>query len=134
MNQMGSDWIEKRKSEPERIPAPINPLQETGDSVHFDTIPKFVSCHPCLSARVLIASRREPRLEEVPVGGESNKLKGRLGIQNLAAFPGLGYGRSFGIRYAGVRESIHEESFRQGRTVVRNASICGRPLCRDAAT
>ena len=36
---------------------------------------------------VHLASLREPRLEEFPVGGGSNKLKVRLRIRNLAALP-----------------------------------------------
>ena len=38
---------------------------------------------------VHLASLHEPRLEEFPVGGGSNKLKVRLGIRNLAALPVL---------------------------------------------
>jgi hypothetical protein len=38
---------------------------------------------------VHLASLREPRLEEFPVGGGRNKLKVRLGIRNLAAIPVL---------------------------------------------
>ena len=36
---------------------------------------------------VYLASLREPRLEEFPVGAGSNKLKVRLEIRNLAALP-----------------------------------------------
>ena len=38
---------------------------------------------------VHLASLREPRLEEFPVGGGRNKLKVRLRIRNLAALPVL---------------------------------------------
>ncbi len=43
---------------------------------------------------VHLASLHEPRLEEFPVGGGSNKLKVRLGIRNLAALPVLANKRS----------------------------------------
>ncbi len=36
---------------------------------------------------VHLASLREPKLEEFPVGEGSNKLKVRLRIRELAAFP-----------------------------------------------
>ncbi len=42
-----------------------------------------------LNSNLHLASLRDPRLEEFPVGGESNKLKVRLGIRNLAALPFL---------------------------------------------
>ena len=47
------------------------------------------ACQPHLNAGVHLASLREPRLEEFPAGGGSNKLKARLRIRNLAAVPVL---------------------------------------------
>jgi len=47
---------------------------------------------------VHLASLREPRLEEFPVGGGSNKLKVRLRIRNLAALPVVATGGSAQMR------------------------------------
>ncbi len=53
--------------------------------------------HRCAALRPLmrtvhLASLRDPRLEEFPVGGGSNKLKVRLRIRNVAALPVLAEG------------------------------------------
>ncbi len=45
--------------------------------------------HAAYPQAVHLASLREPRLDEFPLGGGSNKLNVRLRIRNLAALPVL---------------------------------------------
>ncbi len=96
---------------------------------------------PLSSRSVHLASLREPRLEEFPVGGGSNKLKVRLGIRNLAALPVLatsgGLGHVAGTTALPLRADHRAatSAFLAWRSALpRTADAVGRGLPRPVMT